>query len=65
MISPCMDCADRRAGCHAECESYKAFAAENAERSAEAYRKRKAEGELRRYQSDGKYRTAKERKFKK
>lgn len=26
--APCMDCADRAAGCHARCAVYKAYAAE-------------------------------------
>ena len=65
MNSPCLDCENRRVGCHSECEDYKVFAAENEARNAEAYKQRKAEGEFNDYQRAGKYRTAKERKFKK
>lgn len=36
--APCKDCKDRRVGCHAECEKYARFYAENEARK-EAYRK--------------------------
>lgn len=38
--APCEDCKDRRVGCHAECEKYARFYAENEARK-EAYRKDK------------------------
>ena len=34
--SPCKDCKERSAGCHAECEKYKVFADENRRRHDEA-----------------------------
>ena len=35
MKAPCYGCADRRIGCHADCEQYKAFRAERDEAIAQ------------------------------
>ena len=40
VCSPCLDCKERREGCHAVCERYKAFEKQNAKERAAEHKKR-------------------------
>lgn len=48
MNSPCKDCEERHHNCHAHCDEYKAYHADNTRRNAENRRR----NEVRHYQID-------------
>lgn len=43
MITPCLDCTEREAGCHAQCKRYKEWKEETDAEKAEIYKKKNAD----------------------
>ena len=59
VLGPCKDCKNRRAGCHSECEKYKAYKQELYELHRKQYKDNNADSEARGHEVKSKLKTIK------